>query len=225
MFLIDHNDTKCNNIVSDLKAQFCAGVPYTSTGPCYGDFGGPIFHWIEDHWEQVGIASFRPDSCRKNSAIVYTRITYYRDWIEEHIKMNDEITEEIPFTITLPPTDITDIPSTTYLCDKYAVPCGCSRRNVQFPQTNIITANEAIPIYGTILSESYILTSASCIANVPLFGISIVAGIHNYSEDDATYRKVDQIFFHRDYIGISDNYANNIKINLSKLKFLKFRLI
>ncbi|CAF1470985.1 unnamed protein product [Rotaria sordida] len=221
MFLIDHNDTKCNNIVSDLKAQFCAGVPYTSTG----DFGGPIFHWIEDHWEQVGIASFRPDSCRKNSAIVYTRITYYRDWIEEHIKMNDEITEEIPFTITLPPTDITDIPSTTYLCDKYAVPCGCSRRNVQFPQTNIITANEAIPIYGTILSESYILTSASCIANVPLFGISIVAGIHNYSEDDATYRKVDQIFFHRDYIGISDNYANNIKINLSKLKFLKFRLI
>jgi len=32
MFLIDHNDTKCNNIVSDSKAQFCAGVPYTSTG-------------------------------------------------------------------------------------------------------------------------------------------------------------------------------------------------
>ncbi|CAF0726158.1 unnamed protein product [Rotaria sp. Silwood1] len=65
---------------------------------------------------------------------------------------------------------------------------------------------------GSILSESYILTSASCIANVPSFGISIVTSIHNYSEEDVTYRKVDQIFLHRDYIKISDNYANDIAI-------------
>ncbi|CAF2745169.1 unnamed protein product [Rotaria sp. Silwood2] len=230
VFSIGHNDPKCNNSVSDLKGQFCAGMPYTNTGSCHVDIGSPIFHWIEDHWEQVGITSLRPGSCRKNSAIVYTRTACYRDWIEEHIKTNDKITEEISFTITLPPIDITDVPSTTYLCDKYVVPCGCGRRSVQFPQTNILVATEAIPYSwsmivsirlnstnkhacsGSILSQSYILTSASCIANVPSFGINIVAGIHNYSEDDATYRKVDQIFLHPDYIGISNNYANDIAI-------------
>jgi hypothetical protein len=65
---------------------------------------------------------------------------------------------------------------------------------------------------GSILSESYILTSASCIANVSSFGITIVAGIHNHSEDDGIYRKVDQIYFHPDYTGLKDNNANDVAI-------------
>jgi len=107
------------------------------------------------------------------------------------------------------------------------VSCGCGRRHVQISQTNI---TEAIPYSwsmivsirlnnqnkhscsGSILSESYILTSASCIANVSSFGITIVAGIHNYSEDDGIYRKVDRIYFHPDYTGLKDNNANDIAI-------------
>jgi hypothetical protein len=65
---------------------------------------------------------------------------------------------------------------------------------------------------GSILSESYILTSASCIASVSSFGITIVAGFHNHSDDHATYRKVDRIYLHPDYTGIVDNYANDIAI-------------
>ncbi len=105
--------------------------------------------------------------------------------------------------------------------------CGCGRRNVQISQTN---TNEATPYSwsmivsirfnnqnkhscsGSILSESYILTSASCIANVSSFGLTIVAGIHNHSEDDGIYRKVDRIFFHPDYTGLLDNNANDIAI-------------
>jgi hypothetical protein len=107
------------------------------------------------------------------------------------------------------------------------VSCGCGRRHVQISETNI---TEAIPYSwsmivsirlnnqnkhscsGSILSESYILTSASCIVNVSSFGITIVAGIHNYSEDDGIYRKVDRIYFHPDYTGLKDNNANDIAI-------------
>jgi hypothetical protein len=107
------------------------------------------------------------------------------------------------------------------------VSCGCGRRNVQISQTN---TNEATPYSwsmivsirfnnqnkhscsGSILSESYILTSASCIANVSSFGLTIVAGIHNHSEDDGIYRKVDRIFFHPDYIGLENSNANDIAI-------------
>jgi hypothetical protein len=65
---------------------------------------------------------------------------------------------------------------------------------------------------GSILSDFYILTSASCIANSASFGITIVAGIHNYTEDEGIERQVDRIYFHPEYKGISDNYANNIAI-------------
>jgi hypothetical protein len=65
---------------------------------------------------------------------------------------------------------------------------------------------------GSILSNFYILTSASCIENSTSFGITISAGIHNYSEDESINRKVDRIYFHPGYQGISDNYANDIAI-------------
>ncbi|CAF3827187.1 unnamed protein product [Rotaria magnacalcarata] len=227
---IDYNNSKCNNIASKPNIQFCAGPSDASTGPCYGDFGGPILHWIGDRWEQVGIASYTPDACKGNSVIIYTRTAYYRSWIEENIKTDDKTTEEIIILPTLPPIIITDPPLTTYQCNKYEVPCGCGRRNVQFPKLDTIIESEAIPYSwsmivsirmngsnkhscsGSILTEYYILTSASCIANVPSFGITIVAGIHNYSEHDSTYRKIDQIFLHPNYMGVSDNYANDIAI-------------
>jgi len=125
-------------------------------------------------------------------------------------------------TITSAYRDITE-----YQCDRSEVPCGCGRRSVQFSESN---NNEAIPYSwsmivsirmngqnkhlcsGSILSESYILTSASCLANISSFGIIIAAGIHNHSEPYQTYRKVDQIYLHPEYTGQLDNYVNDIAI-------------
>ena len=65
---------------------------------------------------------------------------------------------------------------------------------------------------GTILSESYILTSASCLINASSMGITILAGIHNYSENTGISRRVDQVFIHPNYVGPADNHANDIAI-------------
>jgi secreted trypsin-like serine protease len=179
-----------------------------------------MFQWMNDHWEQIGITAFTTDMCEGGSPIVYTRVAYYHDWIETHIH-NESSTTEISTTEASPHI---------YHCDKHAVPCGCGRRNVQFTSSKSIHINEAIPYSwsmivsirsngtnkhscsGTILSESYILTSASCIADVPSSGITIAAGIHNRLDDEATYRKVDSMFLHPDYTGISDNFSNDIAI-------------
>ncbi|UJR25720.1 hypothetical protein I4U23_007071 [Adineta vaga] len=229
---LDNNHTKCRNIISNPNSQFCAGQRDLSIGPCYGDFGGPIFQWIKDHWEQVGIASFTQDGCVQNSAIGYTRLAYYREWIDEQIKINDESTDYtlLPITSTIDEI-VTENPLVFHQCDRYEVPCGCGRRNVQFSPTNIMNNNyEAIPYSwsmivsirsrnrnkhlcsGSILSESYILTSASCLANLSTFGLMVLAGIHNQSETTGIYRKVDQIYLHPDYTGYLDNYANDLAI-------------
>ena len=179
---------------------------------------------MNDHWEQVGIGSFTSDGCQKSSIVGYTRLAYYRNWIEENLKKPETTTG---FILTIIPIDTTEKPSDIYECEKSEVPCGCGRRNVEIFHKN---NTQSIPYSwsmivsirlnnenkhscsGTILSESYILTSASCIANTSSFGITILAGIYNSSGDDGIYRKIDRIYFHPDYIGTKNNNANDIAI-------------
>ena len=50
-----------------------------------GDSGGPIHQWLNDHWEQVGIISFGDDCAKPMSPGIYTRLSFYRNWIESII--------------------------------------------------------------------------------------------------------------------------------------------
>jgi transmembrane serine protease 9 len=52
-----------------------------------GDSGGPIHQWLDDHWEQVGIVSYGKGCALANHPGVYTRLSFYHDWIQE--SMND----------------------------------------------------------------------------------------------------------------------------------------
>jgi secreted trypsin-like serine protease len=59
------------------------------TGPCFGDSGGPLFivdkdGEIGDHPTQVGIVSFGI-GCADQYPGVYTRISYYEEWIKETV--------------------------------------------------------------------------------------------------------------------------------------------
>lgn len=178
---------------------------------------------MNDHWEQIGIAASTSEGCLYDSIIVYTRLAYYHDWIEENINetMNETITTVTPTPDTTPPSP------EIYHCEKDAVPCGCGRRSVQISNLNNY---EAIPYSwsmivsirtqhpdqhtcsGTILSESYIVTSASCLTNASSMRIIIRAGIHNSSEDTGVTRRIDQVFIHPNYTGAADNHVNDIAI-------------
>jgi len=108
--------------------------------------------------------------------------------------------------------------SSSYVCDKNTIPCGCGPKDVD-QSTRIIIGENAIPYSwpmivslrinstepkhhcgGTILNESYILTAAHCVSSVysgEIYeNLIIAAGIHNLSESNQIIRNVDKIIIH-----------------------------
>jgi secreted trypsin-like serine protease len=56
-----------------------------------GDSGGPIFQYTGQYWEQLGIVSYGIDGCAKPGYPgVYTRLSYYYDWINNILKNDNE---------------------------------------------------------------------------------------------------------------------------------------
>ncbi|XP_067306360.1 chymotrypsin B-like [Pseudorasbora parva] len=67
-------------------AMICAGASGASS--CQGDSGGPLICKSSGVWYQVGIVSWGFESCDVNVPIVYTRVPYFRKWIDDILKYN-----------------------------------------------------------------------------------------------------------------------------------------
>ena len=79
-----------------------------------GDSGGPIFQWAGQHWEQVGLVSYGGDCGHASFPGVYTRLSYYYDWIADIMKNNGEYMEpELSSSIGGTTKTSTVIPSTS----------------------------------------------------------------------------------------------------------------
>lgn len=193
-----------------------------SSSSSSGDSGGPIFQWIGDRWEQVGVVSYGEQGCATEGyPAVFTRISYFQEWIASYIQDNNQtIVIENP-TINKPKL---------YQCDLYvnSAQCGCSRRNVILSLSTISRSENAIPYSwtmivsirigtnnqhicsGTILDDSYILTAAHCLTNRSMQEITIEAGMYYRGEHDVIIRHVDHIYIHPNYTAQSNIYMNDI---------------
>ncbi|CAF4369257.1 unnamed protein product [Rotaria socialis] len=232
IYAIHHIHPTCAQYIGYVDVQFCAGVYDDTKGPCNGDSGGPVMQWLDDHWEQVGIASYVVRGCASYGyPSVYTRLASFHDWIEWIIN---------PSNYTTTTTTIAYRPPNVYSCNNRNTSCGCSKVNVAFSSLRIIGGGEAVPYSwsmivslrydclnngnftthccgGTILNSYYILTAAHCVDKINLSSvlsqnITIAAGIHNLTEINQTIRRVDQIFIHPEYAGQQDLFKNDIAI-------------
>ncbi|CAF3834470.1 unnamed protein product [Rotaria sordida] len=232
VYTLDNNDPTCYPQIVDPKNQFCAGI----ADGIRGDMGGPIFQWMSNHWEQVGIIS--TTQCGINSVpSIYTRLASYNSWITSVMDIDDTTSTTTSTSISITSADPI---IHTYLCNKNMRDCGCGYQNVQLATSRIVGGNEAIPYSwsmiisiryncnfdgnvnahccgGTILNDYYILTAARCVEQIDQSSIlsqniTIVAGIHNLSEVNQIIRHVDQIFIHPKYAGQSYLYKNDIAI-------------
>jgi len=80
-------NTICGNTWGiDTDTRLCAGYNLEDIGICPGDSGGPLVA-LDDNGDyvQVGIASFTSANEPGNWPGVFTRVSYYVDWINDEI--------------------------------------------------------------------------------------------------------------------------------------------
>ena len=122
-----------------------------------------------------------------------------------------------------------------FVCDKQPVSCGCGLKNVEI-NTDISEAQPVVPhswsmvvslqydchrsgnaaahcCSGTVISESYILTSAQCVHNIDPAsiisgGVTILAG----TQQRGISRTVDQLYIHPNWTQTSGDSSNNIAV-------------
>lgn len=151
-----------------------------------------------------------------NCMKVFTRLGSYHHWIESVLSSEQSNTS---------------ISVETYRCNVNKVSCGCTAENVVLSSGEDATSSEeAIPhswgmvvfirlndfveysCGGSIISHSYVLTSAHCVENGLPQEISVVAGMHSRMEDFVNLRYVRRIFIHPQWNRNDSTYQNDIAL-------------
>uniref|UniRef100_A0A4Q8K3P6 U19-Liphistoxin-Lsp1a_1 n=1 Tax=Liphistius sp. SGP-2016 TaxID=1905180 RepID=A0A4Q8K3P6_9ARAC len=66
--------------------HICAGTVEGGKGTCQGDSGGPLQCLINGQYYIAGITSFGSGCAKPGFPDIYTRVSYFTDWIEETMK-------------------------------------------------------------------------------------------------------------------------------------------
>lgn len=101
----------------NASVELCTGNPDGTKGACYGDSGGPELARAGERWLLVGVSS-RPgtkdEKCGTGPSI-YTSTVAYRQWIREHVPLEQEPPPSTAPTTTptTPSPTTTPAPTTT----------------------------------------------------------------------------------------------------------------
>lgn len=131
--------------------MLCAGLKTGGKDSCQGDSGGPMIVFEEEGqtWRQLGIVSWGEGCAEPNYYGVYTRVSPYVQWINEHIpsQMAPTMTP-VPLTPTLtppPPTkEATATPQFSATATSTLIPTALST-TVATPTPTVSTAPSTTP--------------------------------------------------------------------------------
>ncbi|XP_056609980.1 polyserase-2-like [Triplophysa dalaica] len=172
--LYEKNSKITNNMI-------CAGLIQGGKDSCQGDSGGPLVSRKDSVWIQSGIVSFGTGCADPNFPGVYGRVSQYQSWIKEHITTNQP--GFVKFNSSGTDGDLSEscsivppITTTTTVMTTTAAPvvCGRARLNIRVGGSNSLATSGAWPWMaslhfngshvcgGTIVSQRFIMTSASC---------------------------------------------------------------
>lgn len=157
----------------------------------------------------------------KGYPAVFTRVSYFHDWIRSHIFSENQ---------TNTSDNETSHSRLLYQCLPYSKECGCSLRNVVLSPSTKVECEDALPYSwsmvvsvragtthehicsGTILDDSFILTAAHCLTNKSSHDLSIEAGMYYLSENDVSIRYIDRIYIHPNFTAGTNAYTNDVAI-------------
>nr|XP_008256676.2 serine protease 40 [Oryctolagus cuniculus] len=82
-FFIPPPGTPPHDVFSVKDDMICAGDTWDEKSICRGDSGGPLVCFLRRAWYLVGVTSWSWDCRSPVSPSVFTRITYFANWIQE----------------------------------------------------------------------------------------------------------------------------------------------